>query len=456
LIAQPIILLGLLGYLLYLNWTLCLMCLLLVPLVGYTGRKVGGSARRNQFRLQSRLEQISNHIIETLRGLRLAHAFGQTSKLKKEFSHQVEESYRHQLKLCVLEESVGPTTKVITAVGGGLISLFGAYLVQRGHLTMGALSAFFVAAGSLSQPLRTLNDVSVKLQMVLAAAKRLHDFLIVPLDPLSQDQSRILNAPAVANKALGLGEARLEMSKVSYRYPLRDADDKVREEWALRSIDFALEPGRRIALVGASGAGKSTLSYLALRFLDPSEGAVRLAGRDAREWDLREYRAAFSYVSQDVFLFNRSVRDNLLFAREGASDSQIFEALERANIRDFIEKLPQGLDTTLGEQASKLSGGEKQRLSIARAFLRASPILILDEATSQLDADNERAVQRALNDLMKTRSAIIIAHRLSTIREVDEIFVMGGGEIIERGSPAELLAREHGHFRSLWQTQHLG
>ena len=456
LIQQPLMLVGLASYLFYLNWKLCLVCIVTLPALAFIGKSVGRSARRNQQRLQGRLELISNHIIESVRGLKLAHAFGQVPHLKDDFNHQVGDSYKHLMKLARLEEIVGPLTKWITSIVGALLFGMGAFLVIKGNLSTGSLVAFVTAAGGLQQPIRQLNQTNVKLQMVFAAAKRIHDFLIEPLDSLSADQASILmsaSSSAQATKAIQPSpSAELELRSVSFRYAERGSGEGI-SPWAVQDISLKLKSGSKLALVGSSGAGKSTLSYLILRFLDPVQGGVFLQGKDARQWNLRDYRTHFSYVSQDVFLFNKSVRENMLFGRQGASDDQIWQALDRANIRNFFASLPGGLNTVLGEQAGVLSGGERQRLSIARAFLRDAPILILDEPTSQLDAENEKAVQKALTELMKTRSAIVIAHRLSTVREADEIAVLGGGKILELGSPKLLLEKSSGHFKTLWDTQ---
>jgi len=186
---------------------------------------------------------------------------------------------------------------------------------------------------------------------------------------------------------------------------------------------------------------------LALRFADPQRGQILLDGKEAADWALGDYRSHFAWVSQDIFLFNRSIRANLEFARPDASESDLWKALERAHLEDFVKSLPQGLDTRLGERASQISGGEKQRIAIARAFLKNAPIVLLDEATSQLDSQSEKAVTSALRELMSDRSALIIAHRLSTVRDADEVFVLEHGHLAEQGAPAQLLERPDGLFR---------
>ena len=470
LIQSPLTIIGMLGYLLYLNWKLTLVCFVAIPLIAITGKLLGGSARRNQARIQRTLEKISNHVIESVRGLRTAHAFNQTPRLQKEFSENLDESYKHYLKLAKIEEVVAPLTKWVTSWGGALIIGFGGYLViqdaplvEAGDpraFTPGALIAFLMAAGRIQQPLRQLNHVNVRYQQILASAERVYRVLREKLDPVSKAQSEYLNESANRESSVGskvksestTPSLLLEFEDVSFRYPSREGEEE-QSSHALQNISLKLEPGKKVALVGRSGSGKSTLSLLTLRFLDPTEGSIKLGGKDAREWNLGEYRDQFSHVSQDVYLFNRSIKENLLFAKPGASDEEILSALKKAEIYDFVNELPKGIETQTGELAGTLSGGEKQRLAIARAFLKNAPFLILDEATSQLDAHSEEGVQNALKELMKGRSAIVIAHRLSTVREVDQVLVMEKGRIIELGNPNELLAESGSSFSELWKKQ---
>lgn len=452
LFREPLILIGMMGYLLTLNWRLTLICLVAIPIIGVLGRALGKSARRNQSRIQTTLDGISNHINETVRGLRTAHAFNQGPRLKGEFADLTEASYGWLVRLARTEEIVSPLTKWFTSwVGAGLILLEG-WFVTTGRMTTGEAVAFVTAAGLLQQPLRQLNQVAVRLQTVGAAGERLKTLLTRPLDDIGRAQEAILKHTtprAGVDRPLDM-PLSLEFQDVAYRYPSLDGAAR---EAAVDGIQLTLPPGVRLAFVGPSGSGKTTLSLLALRFLDPNRGTVKLGGIDARSWDLADYRSRFAYVSQDVFLFNRSLRENLLFARPGATESELWAALERASIREFVEKLPGRLDSNLTEFAANLSGGEKQRISIARAFLKDAPLLILDEATSQLDALSEKAVQTALAELMQKRTVLIIAHRLASIRDVNQVAVIAGGRIAELGQPDTLLANPNGAFTKLWAAQ---
>jgi subfamily B ATP-binding cassette protein MsbA len=463
LIQSPLTILGMLGYLFYLNWKLTIVCFAAIPLVGLVGKVLGSSARRNQGRIQSVLESLSNHIIESIRGLRTAHAFNQTPRLKKEFSDRIDESFRHYVKLAKIEEIVAPLTKWVTSWIGAALLGVGGYLViadapralagDPRAFTSGALIAYLMAAGRIQQPLRQLNQVNVRLQQVLAASARIYEVLTQKLDPVGEAQAALIKKEARQNFQYSKQDLVLEYRDVSFRYPSREDGNISENPLALSKISFRLNMGEKIALVGRSGSGKSTLSLLAMRFLDPSEGQILLAGRPLPNWSIEELRAHFSYVSQDVYLFNRSLRENLLFAKSDANDSEIWNALEKAHIEDFVRSLPKGLDTQTGEFASTLSGGEKQRIAIARAFLRDSPFLILDEATSQLDAHAEAAVQKALDQLLEGRASIIIAHRLTTVRESHRVLVMDKGRIIEEGSPKDLISNASGAFAELWKTQ---
>lgn len=448
-IKEPIIIIALLGKLFFTSWELSVVCMVAIPFVALLGKWLGGSAKRNQHRYQDSLDRVSSHVIESIGGLKTLHTFSLTRTFKEEFFKKNQDTYSHLIRLARAEESTNPMTKAAMAFLGAGLTIFCGYLTIHRGMELKEAVGFMIAAGLLQAPMRQLNNINVRLQRVLAAGSRLFGILHEPLDKLSQDQSDLLEAkgatPAPARSA------SLEWRNVFFRYAENSPEEQ--RGWAVDNISLKLEVGKKLALVGKSGSGKSTLSLLALRFIDSTQGEVLLNGRAAPQWDLAQYRAHFAYVSQDIYLFNRSIRDNLQLANIDATETQLWEALEKAQLKDFVLKLPKQLDTNLGEHASKLSGGEKQRLAIARAFLKDAPVLILDEATSQLDAHSEKALQKAMAELMKGRSVLIIAHRLSTIREVDEVVVMEGGHIVERGAPNELLSQPEGSFYKLWQAQ---
>ncbi len=451
LIREPLVIIGLLIYLFSLNWKLTVVCMVALPTIAIVSKKLGGSARRNQGRIQNSLERISTHTVESMGGLRTAHAYGQIQQLRDEFNSKTADSYKFLVRMARTEEMVAPLTKWVTSWIGGLLIAYGSYLVVKGQLSPGGLVSFITAAALLQQPLRQLNQVNVRLQQVLASALRVYRSLVEPLDDVARAQEAILQKDSPLFKPTST--PLLSFKNVSFQYALhRDGHDE--RGLALENIHLQIEPGKKIALVGASGSGKSTLSLLAMRFLDPTSGTIELNNKNAKEYDLSEYRSYFAYVSQDVFLFNRSIRDNLKFARPQASDEEIYKALEQASLLEFVKGLPQKLDTLVGIHGANISGGEKQRLAIARCFLKDAPILILDEATAHLDAQNEAAVQEAIVQLVRGRSVLVIAHRLATIRNADEVFVLSKGHILEQGSPLTLMQNSGSAFSKLWQSQH--
>ncbi|MBP7845514.1 MAG: ABC transporter ATP-binding protein [Proteobacteria bacterium] len=451
LIQQPLIIIGLFAYLFKLNWQLTLFCMFAVGPVAYIGKILGGSARRNQGRIQQSLEDVSKHIIDTMGGLRTAHSFNITPFLKGEYQGLTQKAYNFLIRLCRVEEMVSPLSHLVAGFAGAALIAFGGYLIIINKtMEVGDLIGFITAAGLIQQPLKQLNQMNIRIQQVLAATQRVYEIMNEDLDQLSRDQELVLIQHESLNQKPDIIPRVLEFKNVCFSYPVHNGLSRA---VALSDVSFSLSPGQKLALVGRSGSGKSTLSLLSMRFLDPVSGQVLLDGKPASQWSLAAYREHFSYVSQDVYLFNRSLRDNLKIAKANASESEMIEALRKANIWDFVEALPEKLDTVLYERASNFSGGEKQRLAIARAFLKNSPILVLDEATSQLDSHNETVVQAALKELMQDRGVLVIAHRLSTIREADQVLVMEQGRIIECGVPQQLLSKDQGAFAELWRKQ---
>lgn len=446
LVREPFILVAMLGYLFYLNWQLTLVSMIMLPLVGILGKKLGRSALRNQSKIQGSLGDISNHIVESIRGLRSAHVFGRGEFLLKQFQDKAHEAYGYLLRLARTEELVSPLSKFFAAIVGVLVIFFAGYLVTKGRLTEGEFVAFILTAGRLQHPLRMLNQVSVRFNQVMAAAERVRPIVQETLDPLSQDQLSTLSTSQEPSKNQPFRS--LEFQDLSFTYP-HGSESKI----SLNKINITLSAGESLALVGPSGAGKTTLSLMALRLLDPQSGAVMLNQKDAREWELNKYRSYFSVVSQDTFLFNATVRENLLFARESASESELWDALAAVQLKKLVTELPHGLDTPLGESSARLSGGERQRMSMARSFLKNAPVLILDEATSQLDSENEALIQKSLKTLLTGRTSLIIAHRLSTIRDAQKVAVMKDGGIAEIGPAAELLDNPDSMFTRLWRAQ---
>ncbi len=451
LVREPLVLIGLMGYLFYTNWLLTLVCLVTLPFVGIVGKLFAKSARRNQSRLQNTIEQMSQHVVESINGIRTAHHLDQTGKLMNEFEDRSGQAYGFLVRLARIEELVGPMTKWTTAWIGVVLIGFGGYLVVQGDLSTGAFVSYLMTAAFMQQPLRMLNNASVRLNQMAAAGERIQNLLEQPPDAIEIEEQKVLRR-GMRTQTPRLPTEILEFKDVDFEYPQRPGDPSSARAVGVQAIQLRIDPGKTVALVGPSGAGKSTISLLAMRFIDPQRGRIELGGRRVQDYPLNDYRAYFSYVSQDTFLFGRSLEDNLRLARPEASENEIWAALEKASCLDFVRELPQQLKTPMAEQAKSLSGGERQRLAIARAILKDAPILILDEATSQLDATNEDVIRKAVAELIKTKSSLIIAHRLSTIRHADEVLVLESGRIQERGS-ADALLKQQGTFYQLWKRQ---
>lgn len=453
---EPMVIVFMVIWMFTLNVKLTLFCFFAIGVLPLVGGKLAKSARRNHFRYQESIERISSHTMEAVRGRRTALTFGRQAELLREFIAKSEEAFGFQVRLARTEEAVNPVTKWVTSLVGAVLLVFASILIFRGELTMGGLISFMLGAGQLQGPLKLLNQANIRIQQFIATGTRLNNLLSEPLDEIGQAQEDLLFVAKTPDAGVIEEFRELTFKNLSFRYPNRESEEASESNLlspALKNIDFTLTRGQKIALVGKSGSGKTTLSLLAMRLMDPESGEILLNGKELKNWDLAELRKYFSYVSQDVFLFQRSLRENFLLSKPQATDAQIFKALEQAAILKFVQSLPKGLDTQIGEMGSTLSGGEKQRLAIARAFLRDSPILVLDEATSQLDSFSEAIVQESLKSLMKNRSVLLIAHRLSTVKEADQVLVFEQGQIIERGRPQELLNNAAGAFSLLWRTQ---
>lgn len=329
---------------------------------------------------------------------------------------------------------------IITVLFGALFFVIwsGMRMVESGEITAGQLISFVTFTAVIGGAIAGLGNFYSELVGAMGATERVQEILTAESETEARRQS---NVPA------GPLKGTIELDAVEFAYPTR-SDVPV-----LRGLSLSIQPGQKVALVGQSGAGKSTVMQLMLQFHQPLSGVIKIDGKDIQEYELESYRRNFALVPQEVILFGGTIRENVLYGKPEATEAELVEALEKANAWEFVKAFPDGLETVVGERGIKLSGGQRQRIAIARAILRDPAILLLDEATSSLDAESERLVQEALNRLMENRTSIIIAHRLSTIREVDRIFVLEGGKIVEMGTHAELSALENGTYRSLAKLQ---
>jgi ATP-binding cassette subfamily B protein len=404
---------------------LTLLVLLLVPLVIAPIALFGRRVRRLSRHSQDRVAALGAHLDETLHEIRTLQAYGHESADVREFGRRIEAAFDSARRRIAQRATLIAAVILLVFAGIGVILWIGGHDVLAGRLSPGQLSAFVFYAALVAGAAGAVSEVIGELQRGAGAAERLLEILGTRPEIGAPPQPVALPEPAAG---------RIEFDAVTFHYPARP------ETAALHAFSLRIQPGEKVALVGPSGAGKSTLFQLLLRFYDPRSGAIRLDGVDLRDADPAQARSRIALVAQDPAMFAGSVRDNVRYGRLDASDTEVLRACHAAFATEFIERLPQGLDTELGERGVRLSGGQRQRLAIARAILSDRPVLLLDEATSALDAQSERMVQAALEGLMRGRTTLIIAHRLATVKSVDRIAVMDGGRLVDVGTHAALLA----------------
>ncbi|MFN4275178.1 MAG: ABC transporter ATP-binding protein [Ferrovibrio sp.] len=419
------------GVMFAMNWQFALIVCVIFPLVGLTTRRLGKKARKGSARSQQETGKLTTILSETFDGARMVKAYGMEQREIDRARQSVETRLGHIMKVVRARAAASPSTEALGGIAVAVIIYIGG---TTETLTLGTLTAFIYAALSAYQPLKALANLNTALQEGLAAAERI--FSLLDIKP------KITEAADAKPLVVSGGEIRLE--QVSFRY----SEDKT----ALQGISLVVPRGKKAALVGASGAGKSTLLNLVPRFYDASEGRVLIDGQDVRAVTLGSLRRSVALVSQELTLFDDTIRANIAYGRPEADLGDIEAAARHAAAHDFIMALPEGYDTLVGENGVRLSGGQRQRIAIARAMVRDAPILLLDEATSALDTESERLIQTALGELMRGRTTLVIAHRLSTVIDADVIFVLDHGRLVEQGSHAELLAR-NGAYARLYATQ---
>jgi ATP-binding cassette, subfamily B, bacterial MsbA len=431
LVKQPFSVLIGISTLLYLDWRFTLVCLVLFPICILPVRYFGKRVRRSGARAEQENSTMTILLQETFAGIRVVKAFGREAHQSDQFVQSANEQLRSNLRARVSSEIVGPMVEAVGALGAGLALLY-AY-------TIGMTSdAFFALLGGtflLYEPVKTLSKMHLLLQQARSATENI--FALMSQEATVQDR------PDAAE--LRDGRVPLEFADVDFRY---------HEEGPLviHGLNLRIDAGRSYALVGQSGAGKSTIFALLQRFYDPTNGSVKVGGRDLREFTQKSLREQIGVVTQEGFLFHDTVFNNILFGRLDATREDVIEAAKKAYAHEFISALPEGYDTVVGDKGNRLSGGQQQRLAIARALLKNAPILLLDEATSALDTESERMVQQALERLAEGRTVVAIAHRLSTIVNADHIVVMEQGRIVEQGNHAELFTKS-GYYRRLYDLQ---
>ncbi len=420
--------------LLALDWRLALVALIPVPFIAVGLRRFNKNVRPIYRLVRDRLGDINSTLQDELAGMRVIQAFGQENAEVARFTSVSRAYYDVRVRAIRNWSTFFPAMSFVAAVGGALVLGFGASMVISGQMSVGTLVAFMAYVVSFYDPIRRLTEVDNTFQQAAAAADRIFE--------LFDERSEVQDAPDAV--AIPHAKGAVSFEDVHFRYGTGDE--------VLRDVTFSLAPGEVAALVGPSGAGKTSIASLLCRFYDPIDGSIKVDGLDLREIELHSLRAQVAVVLQDTFLFNGTVRENLTFARPDATEEELIAATTAAFAHEFIMEMPEGYDTQIGERGVKLSGGQRQRLALARAILADPRILILDEATSSVDAEAEYLIQQALEAVMEGRTALVIAHRLSTIRNADKIIALEDGVIREVGSHHELLAAG-GLYSQLYQRQ---
>lgn len=415
---------GLIGMTIYRDPKLAFWACLVFPLAIYPVVFFGRKLRKVGRKFQSKIADISSHLQESFNGLRVVKAFAAEEVEKEKFAQTSNNLVKISVKGAIYNQLSSPMMELIGALGAGLVIWYGGSEVIAGNRTPGEFFSFLAALVMLYDPFKSISQANNTIQQAMAGAERV--FEILDSEELREESGgREVYTPPFSS---------LSFRNVSFNYPGT-------QEPALKDINLEITAGERVAFVGQSGAGKTSLVQLIPRFHDCQKGEIRLNGFPLHNYTLPSLRTNIGIVSQDPFLFNLSVRDNIAYGQRELDPDAVLHAAKAAYAHDFILELPQGYDTVVGEKGVKLSGGQKQRLTIARAIMKDPSLLILDEATSALDTESERIVQQALENLMQGRTSLIIAHRLSTILTADKIVVMEGGQIRSVGNHQELLKK---------------
>jgi len=433
LFQQSITLVFLLGLLLSTHFRLALFALVAAPVLLVPIVRFGRGLRRTTHRSQERMADLASLLTEGVRGYRVVKAFGMEEFEAVRFGHATRRHLRANLWAQMLSHASGPVVESLAVLGAAALLIWAGQSIRAGSLTAPELIKFLTTMLMMYDPIRKLNKVNLILQEATAAGERVSRLLAIPNEVAERPGARTLDTVREGVRYEG----------VSFGYE---------QTPVLQRVELPIRAGEIVALVGHSGAGKTTLVNLLPRFFDPDEGRVTIDGIDIRDLKLRSLRALIGLVTQETVLFNDTVRNNIAYGRSDLPLERVREAAAAAYADEFIMEMERGYDTVIGEGGQRLSGGQRQRLAIARALLKNAPILILDEATSQLDSQSEALVQKALYNLMQGRTTLVIAHRLSTVMRADRIVVMDGGRIVEEGSHDELLALG-GRYKRLYDLQ---
>ena len=425
----------LLGIMFFRSWQLAFVTMIIIPIAIFFIQIFG---QRNKIAVSKRqisFGGLSSLLVETITGVRVVKAFGMEKYESKRFKDANDDLYKNHMRSIMIDSYSYPIIEIIGASAGATIVAYGGYLIINGQITPGDFTSFVISFFMLNEPVKKLNGFNLKLQEGFAAVLRIFNILDV------KDDIVILpNATKLTNF-----DREISLNIHAFHYPDQD-------EPAVKDFQLTVQKGEAVALVGSSGAGKTTIANLIPRFYDITRGEISIDGYDLRDLDLVSLRKMIAIVTQDTILFNDTIASNITYGQPDCSNERMYAAAQAANAHKFIAEQPQGYETVIGEKGVRISGGQRQRLSIARALVKDAPILILDEATSALDSESEIEVQQAIEHLMENRTTIVIAHRLSTIRNTDRICVMEKGQIVEQGNHDELLLRE-GRYQQLYEMQ---
>ena len=463
-LRQSTLLIGSLIFICFTSARLTLVMLSCFPPIILVGILIGKKMRTVSRQAQDRLAESNTVVEETLQGIANVKAFANEAFEIGRYSTSIQQFLAATLRGVRYRATL--VAFIILALFGAIVIVmwYGCLQLQQGRLSVGDLTRFTIYTSFVAGAVGSFADLYGQIQKTVGATARVRELLLEEPEPVVPESAQTpllfqTNGTAASSAAAPASGFRLPTSdfprfrgevafeNVDFRYPSRP------EVQVLKNLSLHALPGERVALVGPSGAGKSTVVTLLLRFYDPERGTVRLDGRPAADYPLRELRSQMAVVPQEVLLFGGSIAENIAYGKPGASQAEIEEAARQANAHDFISKFPEGYATVVGERGIKLSGGQRQRVAIARAILKDPVILILDEATSALDSESERLVQDALDVLMRGRTSFIIAHRLATVREADRIVVIQEGSVVESGTHADLLNNKDGLYRRLSEFQ---
>ena len=435
LLRQSITLLGALAIILYLNWKLTGLILLILPPLMIFARVFGRRLKVFSEKLQDQLAQAVVVLEEVMSSIKIVKSFTREPYERDRFQEKIETAFERAVDKLKISAFFGPFILGLTFLVSALLIWYGGYQVMQGATTPGELAAFFLYALIIAGPIGTFVRLYTQIQEARGAIQRVYE--ILDTEPIVQNPENPVSLENITGS--------IQFENVSFGY---------QDTGVIHDVSFDVLPGQTVALVGPSGAGKSTIIKLLLRFFDPNSGTIRLDGHDIRTLDRKSFLSQIGLVPQETLLFGGTVRENILYGKLDATESELKEAAQKANAHEFITNMEKGYDTIVGEKGTKLSGGERQRIAIARAILKDPKILVLDEATSSLDNRSESLIQEALETLMAHRTTFIVAHRLSTIHKADQIIVLDKGCIVEAGQHEDLMNHK-GLYHSLYTMKML-